>query len=100
MPALYSITTRASGTTLTANIYNTDHQNHVNNGDAEHLGGYSDSTSQMQATTDPGNVGSESLASSISDEIERLRYVIKALSGNDQWYQPTVANLVAVAMYS
>lgn len=87
MPALYSITTRASGTILTAAIYNADHQNHVTNGDAVHLGGYSGNTSQMQAVQTPGDVGSESLALSIADELARLRYVIRQMRGTDYWYR-------------
>ena len=88
MPALYSITTRADGTILTAAIYNADHQNHVNNGDATQLGGYSTSVAQMQSTTNPGDVGSESLAASIADELARLRYVLALRFSNSSsnWY--------------
>lgn len=87
MPALYSITTRASGTILTAAIYNADHQNHVNNGDAAHLGGYEASVGQMQAQTSPGDVGSENLGVSIADEFARIRYIIAAIKGTTFWYQ-------------
>jgi len=86
MPALYTITTRASGTILTAAIYNADHQNHVNNGDAAHLGGFSSNTSQMRTQVNPGDVGSESLAISISDELARIRYMIALQRGTTFWY--------------
>ncbi|PWT71737.1 MAG: hypothetical protein C5B59_17310 [Bacteroidetes bacterium] len=86
MPALYTITTRASGTILTAAIYNADHQNHVTNGDASHLGGFSQSVSQMQVQINPGDVGSEVLSSSISDELARLRYIIASMRGQNIWY--------------
>lgn len=86
MPALYTITTRASGTILTAAIYNADHQNHVNNGDAQHLGGFSANTSQMRTQTSPGDVGTESLAISISDELARIRYMIALQRGTTFWY--------------
>lgn len=86
MPALYTITTRASGTILTAAIYNTDHQNHVNNGDAQHLGGFSANTSQMRTQTSPGDVGTESLSLSISDELARIRYMIALQRGTTFWY--------------
>lgn len=86
MPALYTITTRASGTILTAAIYNSDHQNHVNNGDAQHLGGFSSNTAQMRTQTSPGDVGSESLSLSISDELARIRYMIAQLRGTTFWY--------------
>lgn len=77
MTALYTHTTRASGTILTASIYNADHQNHITYGDAQYLGGWSNSVAQMQIQTDPGEQGSESLGSSISDELEHLRFAIK-----------------------
>ena len=70
---LYSITTRASGTVLTAAIYNADHQNHVTNQNPSMTGAYSDNVAQMQVQTTPGAVGSESLAPNLAGEIERLR---------------------------
>lgn len=82
----YGITTRATGTVLTATIYNTDHQNHVDNQDAQHSGGYSSNVSQMQTATDPGLPGTESLATSIAGELERLRAVISRLHGGTYWY--------------
>ncbi|MDE1839571.1 MAG: hypothetical protein KGH87_06595 [Thaumarchaeota archaeon] len=87
----YTITTRAVGTVLTATIYNTDHQNHVNNQNPQGTGAYSDNVAQMQATRSPGGVGSEVLASSLADELGSLRYmVLKALQHQDgtgaQWY--------------
>jgi hypothetical protein len=91
MPALYTITTRASGTILTAAIYNTDHQNHVNNGDAQHLGGFSSNTSQMRTQTSPGDVGSESLSLSIADELARIRYMIALQRGTTFWYGTAAA---------
>jgi|ERR671914_2294522 hypothetical protein len=87
MPALYSHTSRAPGTVLTANIYNTDHQNHIDNGIPTQLDDYSSSVGQMQATTDPGEVGSESQATSLAGELERLRFAIKEVKGTAQWYQ-------------
>lgn len=86
MTALYSITTRATGTTLTAAIYNADHQNHVDNGVPAQLDDYSVNVSQMQTATSPGAVASESLATSLAGELERLRYVLKTLHGGAQWY--------------
>lgn len=90
MGALYSHTTRATGTTLTAAIYNADHQNHIDNGVPAQLDDYSTNAAQMQSTTNPGAVGSESLATSLAGELERLRYVIKLVAGGAQWYAPAV----------
>jgi microcystin-dependent protein len=53
---------------------------------------YSVNVAQMQYATDPGEPGSESLATSLAGEIERLRFIIKEISGKLQWYQsPSVS---------
>ncbi len=83
----YSHTTRANGTILTASIYNTDHQNHIDHNIPEDTDDYSVSASEMQTVTDPGEVGSESLAVSLSGELERLRFAIKEMKGTAQWYE-------------
>jgi len=88
MPALYSHTTRANGTVLTATIYNGDHQNHIDNGVPLQLDDYSVNVVQMQTVTDPGGVGTESLATSMAGEFERLRFVLKQIKGTSQWYEP------------
>ena len=86
MAGLYTHTTRASGTTLTANIYNTDHQNHIDNAIPSQIDDYSSSVSEMQTATDPGDVGTESQATSLAGEIERIRFVLDAIIGGAQWY--------------
>jgi hypothetical protein len=93
MAANYSHTTRADGLTLTAAIYNADHQNHINNGTPQMLDDYSADASTMQTTVDPGEVGSESLPTSLAGELERLRYTIKEMKGTAQWYETPKANL-------
>lgn len=50
------------------------------------LDDYSVNVTQMQTATDPGGVGSESLATSLAGEIERLRFVLKQLGQGAQWY--------------
>lgn len=93
MSALYSHTTRATGTTLTAAIYNADHENHITNGIPAQLDDYSASVAQMQSMTDPGGVGSESQATSLAGELERLRFVIDRMVGGAQWYSTPASNL-------
>lgn len=83
----YSITTRATGTILTASIYNSDHQNHVDNNSPQGVGGYSDNVAQMQVQTSPGGLASETLAGSIAGELERLRFVLSRLVGKNFWYE-------------
>jgi microcystin-dependent protein len=93
MPGNYSHTNRATGTVLTANIYNTDHQNHIDNLIPSMVDDYSANVAQMQYATDPGEPGTESLAPSLAGEIERLRFMIKEISGKLQWYQSPSASL-------
>jgi len=82
----YSITTRATGTTLTAAIYNADHQAHADNQTPENTDDYSTNAAEMQATTDPYPASSESLATTLDGELQRLRYIIKQITNQAQWY--------------
>lgn len=93
MTALYSHTTRANGLILTASIYNTDHQNHIDNGIPAQLDDYSLTVAQMQSATDPGESGTESQATSLAGELERLRYAIAEAKGTTYWYQTAAVSL-------
>lgn len=99
MSALYSHTTRATGLVLTAAIYNADHQNHIDNGVPAQLDDYSVSTTQMRSTTDPGESGSESLATTLAGEIERIRFAIKECKGTTYWYETPASNLAASSTF-
>jgi hypothetical protein len=70
----------------------------VTNSTPECVSGYSDTVSEMQATTDPYPASVESQATSMAGELERLRYVIKASFGLTHWYRhdqaPRLNNLV------
>ena len=96
---LYSITTRASGVVLTglgssSNIFNVDHQNHVTHTAAPFLNSWEADVTQMNIETAPANAdGTVSLPASLSDELERIRFVlsqIKALMSSGtppaHWY--------------
>jgi hypothetical protein len=95
---LYSITTRASGTVLTgegssSNIFNVDHINHVTHTAAPFLNSWEATVAQMNIETDPDPGGTVSLPASLSDEFERVRFVLtgvkKALSAGTappHWY--------------
>lgn len=100
MPASYSHTTRASGLTLTADVYNADHLNHIAQGPSTY-DDYSSNATQMQSVADPGEVGTESLATSLAGELERLRFMIKEITGEAQWYataNTTLKKLGALAL--
>lgn len=100
MSGLYSHTTRATGTVLTASIYNTDHQNHITNHVPDQMDDYSTNVTQMQAQTDPGEQSTESQPTSLAGELERLRYAIAEAKGTSYWYETAdtdLANVVSSA---
>ncbi len=78
--------TWAAEETLTASDINALQQYILDNFTPSGVDDYSASTSQMQTVTTPGAVGTESLATSLAGEIERLRYMLKAITGEAQWY--------------
>ena len=86
MPGLYSHTTRASGLTLTAVIYNADHENHITNHVPAQMDDYSTDATEMQTITDPYAAQSIVLATTLAGELAALRYQIDQLIGSDQWY--------------
>ena len=84
----YSHTTRATGLTLTATIYNNDHVNHITNMNYPGLDDYSANNAQMQETTDPYPASAESLATSGEGEIKRIRYILSQLHpAETKWYE-------------
>lgn len=87
MAANYSITIRAVGEILTASKYNADNQLPVTNGTPAGLDDASVDNAAMQATTDPGEVGSESRATSLEGELQRLRFILAEITGRTQWYE-------------
>jgi hypothetical protein len=93
---LYSHTTRATGTVLTAAIYNADHQNHITNQNPSATGGYSDNLTQHQLNSDPGGLGAEVLGTSVAAELEQLRFCIKRITGKTQWYVAPDTDLASV----
>lgn len=96
MAGNYSHTTRGTGTTLTATIYNEDHAKHVTFNTPAGLDDYSTNESQMQTTTDPYPGQAVSLATSTAGEFERIRHLIKQITGQAQWYIDPDTNLASV----
>lgn len=58
---------------------------------------YSTDVTQMQVATDPGEVGSESKATTLAGEIARLRFILKEITGETYWYESPVASLVGLS---
>src|SRR5574343_1104397 len=86
MPGLYTHTTRATGYILTANAYNADHQNHIDNLIPTKIDDESASLSAMQAVEDPYPAGTASQAASLAEELRRIRYVLSQITGETYWY--------------
>lgn len=88
--ALFSrVTIWVSNQVLTASALNGEFNNILNNAMASSWIGFSANVSQMQQQTDPGGVGTESLAGSISDELQRLRFMLAFTLGKTYWYDHT-----------
>ncbi len=92
MGLLSRIKTWISGETLTASDLNAEFDNILNNLDPDNIEDASANATAMQATADPYPGGSESLATNLRGELQRLRYVLKQVTGQSQWYiDPTVS---------
>jgi len=57
---------------------------------------YSNSVGEMQTVTSPGGVGTESLATTLAGELERIRYQLKAITGEAQWYVAPSLSLAGI----
>lgn len=83
-----------SNTDLNAEI-----DNILNNLTPAGMDDYSSNAAAMRLSTDPGESGSESLATSLAGEIERLRFAIKEMKGSDvdYWYETAASSLGELA---
>lgn len=98
MGALFSrVKTWVSAEDVVYSDLNAEFDNILNNLTAANVDDYSANVSQMQSTSDPGEVGSESLATSIAGELSRLRYMIREITGETQWYESPISSLTGLA---
>lgn len=81
------VKTWASLEALTNEDQNAEFDNIIANFLPTKMDDYSVTVVQMQIQTSPGGVGTESQATSLSGEIERLRYVINRMIGSTYWYE-------------
>lgn len=80
---------------------NREFNNIIHHYTPQYMDDISASIGQMQQTLTPGSVGSESLATSLAEEIQQIRYMLKAIGGGAQWYTPPVSNIAELAtLYS
>lgn len=88
MPGLFSrIKSWIDGETLTAADLNTEFNNIINNLEPDTIDDASSNLTNFQATSDPGEVGTESLPTSLQAELRQLRFAHKEVTGKTQWYE-------------
>lgn len=88
--------THSPGDTILSAEVNAEWDNLYDNLDMAGVGTTSDTVLAFQTTTDPGEVGSESLPTSLEGEIQRIRQLIKEITGKTQWYESPDSTLSAV----
>ena len=89
-----------TGETLTASDLNAEFDNILNNSDPDGIGDASANATAMQATADPYPSASVSLATDLTGELKRLRYIVKQLSGEAYWYVDPELNLQPIMQRS
>lgn len=100
MPATFAIPTAnvIAGQLITAALWNAEFANIYNNFIPAGLDDYSLNDAQMQVQVDPFPGAATSRPTSLQGELERIRFVLAAITGKTYWYQPpdaTVATLKA-----
>lgn len=88
--------TYVAGNVLTAAQLNTTQSDVINNFTPAGLDDASVNTAAMKVVADPGEVGTESLATSLEGEIQRLRNIIKEITGEAQWYVTPDTNIATL----
>lgn len=94
--AYSKVKTVITGETITAADRNAEHDNHITNHVQTTIDDYSVNIAQMQTVTDPYPAAAESLATSGAGELERLRFVIKQITGEAQWYIDPTNTLLSI----
>lgn len=91
---LYSrIKTWGTTDTLVASDLNAEFDNVLAYFMPQYSDDYSATAAQMRLTADPGESGTESLATSLSGELERLRFAINEIKGTTYWYSTASTSL-------
>lgn len=89
MPATFPIpvVTPVDDDLITAALWNTEFENLYDNFNPAGIDDYSASDAEMQTETDPYPGGTVSRPTSLQGELERMRYLIKQITGKTYWYQ-------------
>jgi hypothetical protein len=88
--------TRSVGATIVGADDDAEIDNIIDNLIPAKLDDFSLNNAQMQSTVDPYAGSVESLATSSAGEFERLRYLIKQITGEAQWYIDPDATIAAL----
>lgn len=88
MPGLFTRITHWKGkkSVLTKTALNNEFDNVITNSIPTMIDDLSLDVTAMQETSSPGDVGSEIQAQSFEAEIQKIRYMVKAITGESQWY--------------
>lgn len=94
MPGLYSrYFVESDGNTILADHWEGELNTIKNAFEPQYMDDMSSDTTAMRASTDPGESGTESLATSLDGEIKRIRKILSELSGKTYWYQSPATSL-------
>jgi hypothetical protein len=97
MPGNYSrYQTVSAGDTITAANYNGEFDTIRTNFTPAGLDDASSTLVNFQATFDPGESGTENIPTSLADELQAVRHLIKEITGKTYWYESPTINLATI----
>lgn len=82
---------------VTAVDLNAEFDNIINNLVPGQFDDYELNVPQMQMQTDPGELGTEILATTLAGEIERIRFILHEITGKTYWYQSPSSSISDIA---
>lgn len=98
MPGLFSrVKTWVSTEDVEYDDLNAEFDNVLTNFVPLMMDDYSANVAQMQTVADPGEVGTESLATTLAGELARIRKMLVEITGEDYWYESPTASLLGIA---
>lgn len=87
------VKTWTTGEDVTAADINAEFDNTLASDDPAFINDYSATVGEMQTQTDPGEQGSESQATLLKGELERLRFILKEITGKTYWYESPASSI-------
>lgn len=82
--------------TVQSSDLNAEFDNVRANARPDKIDDYSATVSQMQTLFNPGGIGTENQPTSTAEELGALRYLIKAITGEAQWYGTPDSSISAI----